>query len=119
MRPYFKLIARILIASMLLLSFHPANAGMIGTQQLINATQAQGARAKVLNFVSRADVQQQLQTLGTSPEQAKARVATMTDEEVNTVAGKLDTLPAGGDSGWAIAAILIIVAAGILYYVYK
>ncbi|GAB3625627.1 hypothetical protein PTE30175_02851 [Pandoraea terrae] len=115
----FKFIARMLIASMLLLPFHPVYAGIVGTQQVINSAQAQGARDKVLNFVSRADVQRQLETLGTSPEQAKARVASMTDDEVTTVAGKLDTLPAGGNSGWAVAVILIVLAAGILYYVYK
>ena len=32
----------------------------------------------------------------------------MTDEEVRTLAGKLHSLPAGADSGWWIAAAVIV-----------
>ncbi|MFC3106852.1 PA2779 family protein [Undibacterium arcticum] len=116
MNRFFRIISRVLIASMLL-SFHPVHAGIVGTDQLISATQVQGDREKVLNFISRANVQQQLETLGAKPGTAKDRVAAMTDEEVRTIAGQLDTLPAGGN-GWAIAAGVLIVAA-VLYYAYK
>jgi hypothetical protein len=117
MNRFYRMISRVLIASMLL-TFYPAHAGIVGTDQLISATQVQGDREKVLNFVSRANVQQQLETLGAKPGTAKERVAAMTDEEVRTIAGQLDTLPAGGNNGWAIAAGVLIVAA-ILYYAYK
>jgi hypothetical protein len=111
------MISRVLIVSMLF-TFNPVHAGIVGTDQLINATQAQSDREKVLNFVSRTNVQQQLVTLGANPGTAQDRVAAMTDEEVRTVAGQLDTLPAGGTNGWAIAGVVLIVAA-IWYYVYK
>jgi len=117
MNRFFKIISRVLIATMLL-TFNPVHAGIVGTDQLINATQVQSDREKVLNFVSRTNVQQQLVTLGANPRTAQDRVAAMTDEEVRTVAGQLDTLPAGGANGWAIAGVLLVIAA-IWYYVYK
>jgi hypothetical protein len=43
----------------------------------------------------------------------------MTQEEINRIAGKLDTLPAGAtDSGWWWAAGIIIVGL-IIWYAYK
>lgn len=117
MNRFFRMISRVLIVSMLL-TFYPAHAGIVGTDQLISATQVQGDREKVVNFISRANVQQQLETLGAKPGAAKERVAAMTDEEVRTIASQIDTLPAGGTNGWAIAAVILVVAA-IFYYVYK
>ncbi|MFC5475675.1 PA2779 family protein [Paraherbaspirillum soli] len=118
MNRFFKMISRILIVSMLV-SFYPAHAGIVGTNQLISATQAQGDREKVMNFISRTNVQQQFETLGVTPGAAKERVAAMTDEEVRTIAGQIDSLPAGGSNGWAIAAGVILIAAAIFYFVYK
>jgi hypothetical protein len=117
MNRFFRMISRVLIVSMLL-TFHPAHAGIVATDQLISATQVQGNREKVVNFISRANVQQQLETLGAKPGAAKERVAAMTDEEVRTIAGQIDTLAAGGNSGWAVAAVVLIVATA-LYFVYK
>ena len=46
---------------------------------------------------------------------AKDRVAAMTDQEVRTLAGNLDSLPAGAKTnGWAWAAVIII-AVWIIY----
>ena len=56
----------------------------------------------------------QLQSLGISPAAAQARVSAMTDAEVANVAGKIDSLPAGGFSGWAAAAALIVI--GLIWY---
>ena len=117
MNRFFKMISRVLIVSMLV-TFYPAHAGIVGTDQLISATQMQGDREKVVNFISRANVQQQLQTLGAKPGAAKDRVAAMTDEEVRTIASQIDTLPAGGNSGWAIAVVILVIA-GVLYFVYR
>lgn len=107
----FRMICHLLTVSMLLMPFQSIQAGMIGADQAAVATSAQADRASVLSLMSRSDVASQLQTLGLDPQTAKARVAAMTDNEVSSLAGKLDTLPAGAlsDWGWAAAIILAIV----------
>jgi len=89
-------------------------AGMVGTDQLVAAAQSQGARDKVRDFVGRNEVSNQLQSLGISPTAAQARVSAMTDVEVASIAGQIDSLPAGGNSGWAIFAVLLII--GLVWY---
>jgi Family of unknown function (DUF6627) len=75
----------------------------------VASAQAQQDRDNVRSFLARADVQQQLQAMGVKAGNAQDRVAAMTDDEVKTIAGKIDSLPAGGTSGWAIAAIVIVI----------
>jgi hypothetical protein len=90
-------------------------AGMVGTDQVIAAAQSQGARDKLRSFIGRSEVSNQLQTLGISPSAAQARVDAMTDSEVASVAGHIDSLPAGGDSsGWVIVGVLLLI--GLIWY---
>jgi hypothetical protein len=91
-----------------------AYAGMIGTSDLVAAVPAQEARDKVQRFIQRSEVRDQLQQLGVSPVTAEARVGALTDAEVASIAGRIDSLPAGGFSAWAAGATLLII--GLIWY---
>jgi len=102
-------ICRLLIVLMAWTPFQWAQAGMIGTDQVVAST-AQADRAAVLSFVSRADVASQLQSFGIDASTAKDRVAAMTDQELRTIAGKIEAMPAGASSsGWVILIIIVLV----------
>lgn len=91
----------------------PAAAGLIGTDEVVPASQASSERDRVKALVARPEVAKQLQALGVPPENAKARVDALTDQEVHALANKLDALPAGGnftDFQW----IMIIIGAVII-----
>ena len=103
-----RMVCRFLVLSMMLLPFQTIQAGMIGTDQMASVASAQADRASVLGLLNRSDVASQLQALGLDPKVAKDRVAAMTDEEVRSLAGQLSSLPAGANSGWWIAAVIII-----------
>ena len=104
---FLRLICRILIASMIVLPFQ-ARAGLIGTEQVVGAAQAQAARATVEAYIGRAEVAQQLEAYGLSSQDAQARVAALTDAEVTAVAGRIDSLPAGAWIPVLIAAIIVV-----------
>ena len=112
-----RMICRFLVLSMMLLPFQTIQAGMIGTDQMASVASAQADRASVLSLMSRSDVASQLQTLGLNPKVAADRVAAMTDEEVRSLAGQLDSLPAGATSGWVWAAVIII--AVVIWFAWK
>ena len=102
-------ICRLLIALMAWTPFQWAQAGMIGTDQVVAST-AQADRAAVLSFVSRADVASQLQSFGIDASTAKDRVAAMTDQELRYIAGRIDSMPAGANStGWVVLIIIVLV----------
>jgi hypothetical protein len=83
-----------------------AYAGMIATEG--------SERERVMTMVERPEVAQALEKMGITADQAKARVAAMTEAEVHSLAGKLDALPAGGalsnqDFLFIIIVILLVV----------
>jgi hypothetical protein len=65
-------------------------------------------RGALFNAVERADVQRQLQAYGINAEQAKARVASLSDQEAAQLAAQIESLPAGGDVGALIGALLVV-----------
>jgi len=91
-----------------------AYADMVGTNQVLAAAEAAGARETLRNFIERGEVRDQLQGFGISRTAAQARVDAMTDAEVATIAGRIDRLPAGGLS--VAAALIALIAVELIWY---
>jgi hypothetical protein len=93
-----------------------AHADLVGTDEAA-AAQSSEERERVRVFMARPEVVKQLQAAGVSREEAEARVRAMSDEEVRTIAGKLDALPAGGrltDYQLIVIILLVILIAVLL-----
>lgn len=86
-----------------------AQAALIGTEDLVTQQQATQDRDHIRGLLQREGIRAKLEALGIDPAQAEARMDSLTDAEVKALAGKLDSLPAGGDE--AVAVILIILVA--------
>ncbi|BAK74976.1 hypothetical protein NH8B_0127 [Pseudogulbenkiania sp. NH8B] len=84
-----------------------AQAAMIGVEQLNQgATSAGDAnRARILETLSRADVVAELERQGVSPEQARERIAALSDKDAALLAEKAAKAPAGGD---IVGAVLLV-----------
>lgn len=110
-RKFQKILAMPLAVLMLFSTFSATvvQAKMVGTDEVIAEQRSDVDREKIVNFMSRDDVQAEMQSLGIDPDEAMSRVATLSDQEVQQVAGKLDQLPAGeGAVGSIIGAIVLI-----------
>jgi hypothetical protein len=100
-------LCRLLMVLMVWSPVQFANAGMIGTDQVASVA-SQADRNTVLQFLGRADVTSQLQSLGVDPASAKDRVAAMTDPEVRSLADRIQSMPAGADSAGTILLLVVI-----------
>lgn len=105
-----KSVNHLVVLGMLALSLHlpVANAGMVGTEAVVSATQAQQNRERIVSTLNRDDVKSQLVARGVDPAHVQARLDSLTDAEVQTLAAKMDQLPAGGD-GLGIVVFIFIV----------
>jgi hypothetical protein len=72
-----------------------AQAALVSTEQVIAAGDGAADRARVLAFLDRAEIREQIAALGVDPNEAAARVAALSDAQVREIAGQLEQLPAG------------------------
>ena len=90
---------------MLVCPYQSAWAAMIGTESIINVDRGQSPRDYLNNLLARKDIQAALVSQGIDPQEAQARIDSLSDAEVNDIVNKLDKLPAGGG---VLETILII-----------
>ncbi|MDZ7828519.1 MAG: DUF6627 family protein [Halofilum sp. (in: g-proteobacteria)] len=86
----------------------PAQAAMIGTDQVLNEARAEIDRAELVRMLDREDVRAELASLGVDPAMAKERVARMTDAEIAQLQGRLAQMPAGESVGGALLLIFLV-----------
>ncbi len=86
-------------------------AQMVSTEALFQQPAAVTAQEKVADFVARDEVAKAFMQMGVDPQMVDARLASLSDEELNQIAGQIDTLPAGGDALGALigAAVFVFV----------
>ena len=86
-----------------------AHAGMIATESVATTTelvQVESRRAHVLATLNRADVTDALVNKGVDMDAARARIASLSDQEVLALADQLDHAPAGASG--VLGAIVFI-----------
>lgn len=108
-----KMTASVIAGSLLVATALPAQAGLITPQQALAPTIDN--RADLYAFFDRTDVQSELIALGVTPEQAKARVNSMTPTEVENLRNRIAEEPAGaGVLGVLFSVFVILLVTDIL-----
>jgi hypothetical protein len=111
MRIFKKLVATAM-AVLMVMSVVPiglTQAKMVTTDQVLEHADPGSDQKRVESFILREDVQRQFVLLGINPEEAASRVASLSNGEIQQIAGRLDELPAGeGGVGAVVGAILIV-----------
>jgi hypothetical protein len=89
-------VARVLVVCVCLAGapIPAAQAEMIATDRIETKTPS-SARERMNSLFDRADVRKALENHGVNAADAKARVAALSDDEVEQLAAKFDSLPAG------------------------
>ena len=87
----------------------PVSAALIDNDRVAQAQMLEGDRAVVNEFMARADVRTQFESLGVDPNEANLRVAALSDAEVAKLAKQIKSAPAGqGAVGAVVGAALLI-----------
>ena len=105
-------VCRLLVALVLFQSLG-SHAALISTDAALKRAPE---RAALLAFVARADVARGLLAAGVDPVTAKDRVAALSDDEVRSLAGQIDAMPAGAD---AAGILLLVVVVALIWWAWK
>jgi len=87
----------------------PAHAAMVNTAEILKQNQHNLACERINMFLDRSEVQKHLVAWGVNPDEAKARVDCLSDQEIERISARIDQLPSGGGAlGTVVEAALII-----------
>ena len=87
---------RVLLATVLLFGWQGlATADVVTTGELLSENRVAQQQAEVASFLAREDVRQQLMARGVDAGSALDRVNALSAEELSTLHGQIDQLPAG------------------------
>jgi hypothetical protein len=117
-RCWFRTIALTLATALFIMSLPlgAARAGLVTTEQLVEAKSAASDRERLAAILMRDDVRAQMEALGVDRDEAIARIASLSDQEVQQIAGQIDELPAGQNFlvGVLVVAGIVLIALVIL-----
>jgi len=89
--------------------YQAALAALIPTEVASDSAKVALARDNIKDFMARQDSQNLLIAKGISPEEAKARIDSLTDAEALMVSQHIESMPAGGNAvGIIVGAILLV-----------
>lgn len=84
------------------------SAALVGTERALAATQQANRAERVAAFLDREEVARELARHGVTPEQARARVAALSEEELARLATEIDELPAGAGVLEVIGIVFVV-----------
>ena len=88
-----------------------AYAGLVTTERALDQRTAADDRERLAAILLRDDVRQQMEALGVDRDEAMARLASLSDHEVQQIAGRVDELPAGENF---LVGVLVVAGAVLL-----
>lgn len=97
------------VLMLLFVATAPANAAMVGTDEIVGTAEANDQRSKLIALMERDDVREQLVEYGVDPADAERRIQNMTDAEVTQLHGRIGDLPAGSSSIVGVAVVVFVV----------
>lgn len=112
-RRFTRYVCYFVAVTMLLVSLpvQTIQAAMIKTETVLTLSTVNDVRENLNQFLKREDVQAIMTAQGISAAEAKARVDSLSDDEIMQIADKMDQLPAGG------SALGVIVGAAVFIFV--
>ena len=111
----------ILAISALSISWAPAHAAMVSTDEILKQNKQNLDRERLTVLLDRSEVRKQLEDWGVKSEEAKAWIDSLTDREIAEIVTRIDQMPAGGSSlgilvGGALLVFFVLLATDILGY---
>lgn len=103
-----KIIPVLSILALMSLHMAPLQAAMVDNSQLIADSQQQMTKQEVLSQLDRQDVQDKLVAMGVDIDDAKQRIAQMSEQELAQIAQDFEQMPAGSGVIGALLVIFIV-----------
>lgn len=103
-------IALILATNLITLGFaQSAGAGVISTETAIQSQERTARIERITGVLERDSVRERLVALGVDPADARERVTSLSDSELQSLEQRMNDLPAGADGALTVLGIVLLV----------
>lgn len=107
---FVRALSPVLVASLLILPCaQNARASLVNTESYLAEQTQSTPRGRILMLIEKEQVVKKLKEFGVSPNEAKERIASLSDAEITELNSKIDHLPAGADAAEAILGTALVV----------
>ena len=89
--------------------YQSVSAAMIGTETMLTPDRNQETRDYLNDLISREKVRRALVARGINPHEAKARIDSLSDAEIEQISEIIADLPAGGDATGFIVVVGVVI----------
>lgn len=97
-----------IMVTVMLLSSLPAQAGIVGTEQMLEQDRGTQSLDTVRSFIATEQVAAQLETWGVAPELVADRVAALSESELQQLAMTIESQPAGGGALVVVGIVFVV-----------
>lgn len=111
MGPFMKTVVWYLVVAMFVIGIAPrVDAAFSPSPAMLHQIDRNADLQKIQGVLETKMVQERLAQMGYTPEEIRARLAQLSDQQMHELALNLDQLQVGGDF-WSVVVVLIIIAA--------
>ena len=109
-----------LVMAMFVIGITPRAYAGFSPSELVGSSQVnrESDLKKIQNLIETKMVGERLRQIGLTPEEIQAKLSQLSDHRIHQLALQLDELKVGGDAGWAILGIIIVLAAIAVLVIY-
>jgi hypothetical protein len=90
-------------------AINAAQAGIVGTDTMVQSTNRAADMATIQQQLSRAEVRDQFTKLGVDADSLDKRINALSDSELSAMAKRMQEAPAGGDGLVALLGVVFVV----------
>jgi len=119
-KPFMKQVTWYLVMAMFVIGITPRVYAGFSPSELVGFSPIDRGSdlRKIQKIIEMKMIGERLKQIGLTPEESQKRLGQLGDQQIHQLAQQLDELKVGGDGGWTVLGIIIVLAAIAVLIIY-
>jgi hypothetical protein len=119
-KPFMKHVTWYLVVAMFVIGITPRVYAGFSPSEVIGVSPVDRGSdlGKIQNVIETKMIGERLKQMGLTPDEIQKKLNQLSDQQIHQLANQLDELRVGGDAGWVVLGIIIVLAAIAVLVIY-
>jgi hypothetical protein len=119
-KPFMKHITWYLVVAMFVIGITPRVYAGFSPSEVVGVSPIDRGSdlGKIQNAIETKMIGERLKQMGLTPDEIQKKLSQLSDQQIHQLALQLDELKVGGDAGWTVLGIIIVLAAIAVLVIY-